>query len=146
MRLYHDIVILGVVLSLIYYECTGLSPAGLVVPGYIALCLQTPARIGYTLAVVLATWGLSRLLGNVTILYGRRRFAVMILLSFAINWAILKTGLLVHNPGLIGALVPGIIAQEFENQGVAKSLVSLSIVTGILALIMLWLGIPVFPV
>lgn len=41
MRLYHDIVILGVVLSLIYYECTGLSPAGLVVPGYIALCLQT---------------------------------------------------------------------------------------------------------
>ena len=144
--MYHDIVILGVIVSLLYYECTGLSPAGLVVPGYIVLCLQTPSRILYTLVIVLLTWGLARLLGRVTILYGRRRFAVMILLSFAVNWLVVQTGLLAHNPGLIGALVPGIMAQEFEKQGVAKSVLSLAVVCGILALAMLWLGLPVLPV
>lgn len=144
--MYHDIVILGVILSLVYYEFTGISPAGLVVPGYIVLCLQTPLRILYTLFIVLVTWGLASLLSNVTILYGRRRFAVMILISFAVNWLVVQTGILVHNPGLIGALVPGIIAQEFEKQGVAKSLISLAIVTGLLALVMLWQGVPVFAV
>lgn len=144
--MYHDIVVLGVIVSLIYYECTGLSPAGLVVPGYIVLCLHTPARIIYTLAIVFITWGLARLLACVTILYGRRRFAVMISLSFVLNWLILKSGFWIHNPGLIGALVPGIMAQEFEKQGVLKSLVSLSVVTGILAIALLWMGVPVLPV
>lgn len=143
--MYHEIVILGVIVSLLYYECTGLSPAGVVVPGYLVLCLQTPARIVYTLAIVLATWGLARLVGMVTILYGRRRFAVMVLLSFTVNWLVLQTGLLAHNPGVIGVLVPGIMAQEIEKQGVVKTTLSLAVVGGILALFMLWQGLPVLP-
>lgn len=143
--MYHDIVLLGVVLSILFYELTGLSPAGLVVAGYLALCLQTPERIGYTLAVVLLTWGTVRLLSRWMILYGRRRFAVMILLSFAVDWLLSGSGVFGHTPGLIGCLVPGIIANEFERQGFFSSLLSLGVVTGLLALIMLWLGLPVLP-
>ena len=43
--MYHEIVVAGVAISLIFAELTGLSPAGLIVPGYIALSMQTPRRV-----------------------------------------------------------------------------------------------------
>ena len=138
--MYYEIVLAGVAISLLFVELTGLSPAGLIVPGYLALCLQTPWRIVYTLAVAVAAWGIAKLLGNVMILYGRRRFAVMVLLSFAIDLAVTSLGLLAYDPGMIGVLVPGIMAQELERQGFLKSLVPLAAVVGILALIMMWQG------
>ena len=47
---------------------------------------------------------------------------------------------------MIGVLVPGIIANELEKQGVLKSLLSLAVVVGILILLMMWQGMRVFPV
>jgi poly-gamma-glutamate biosynthesis protein PgsC/CapC len=144
--MYHEIVLAGVALSLIFSELTGLSPAGLVVPGYIALSLQTPQRVVYTLALAFAAWGIAKILARFMILYGRRRFAVLILLAFTVDLAVTSLGLLSYDPGVIGVLVPGIIAQEMEKQGVLKSLLSLSVVVGILVLVMLWQGMRVFPV
>ena len=143
--MYHNIVLLGVVISILFYEFTGYSPAGLVVSGYIVLCLQTPNRIAYTLLVVFITWAIAKLLSNWIILYGRRRFAVMILLSFAVNMVLEASSIFGASPGLIGCLVPGIIAQEFERQGIIPSLLSLGIVSGLLALIMFAFGLPVLP-
>ena len=108
--MYHEIVVAGVAISLIFAELTGLSPAGLIVPGYIALSMQTPHRVVYTLAVAVAAWGCARLLSRWMILYGRRRFAVLVLLAFAIDTAVSSPGLLPYDPGLIGVLVPGIMA------------------------------------
>lgn len=144
--MYHEIVLAGVAVSLIFSELTGLSPGGLIVPGYIALSLQTPQRVVYTIAVALAARGIAHLLSEWMILYGRRRFAVLILLSFAVNWAVNASGLLPYDPGMIGVLVPGILAQDMEKQGVLKSLLSMSVVVGILALLMMWRGMRVFPV
>ena len=143
--MYHEIVVAGVAISLIFAELTGLSPAGLIVPGYIALSMQTPHRVVYTLAVAVAAWGCARLLSRWMILYGRRRFAVLVLLAFAIDTAVSSLGLLPYDPGLIGVLVPGIMAQEMEKQGLAKSLLSLAVVVGILVLIMMWQGMRVLP-
>lgn len=144
--MYHEVVLVGVAVSLLFSELTGLSPAGLVVPGYIALALQTPRRVIYTLLVAMLAWGAARLLNRWMILYGRRRFAVLILLSCLINEVIVGVGLLPYDPGMIGVLVPGIIANEVEKQGVLKSLLSLAAVVGILVLLMMWQGIRVFPV
>lgn len=143
--MYHEIVVVGVAISLIFAELTGLSPAGLIVPGYIALSMQTPRRVVYTLAVAVAAWGCARLLSRWMILYGRRRFAVLVLLAFAIDTAVSSLGLLPYDPGLIGVLVPGIMAQEMEKQGLVKSLLSLAVVVGILVLIMMWQGMRVLP-
>lgn len=143
--MYHEIIVAGVAISLIFAELTGLSPAGLIVPGYIALSLQTPRRVVYTLAVAVAAWGCARLLSRWMILYGRRRFAVLVLLAFAIDAAVSAFGVLPYDPGLIGVLVPGIMAQEMEKQGLVKSLLSLAVVVGILVLIMMWQGMRVFP-
>lgn len=144
--MYHEVVLVGVAVSLLFSELTGLSPAGLVVPGYIALSLQTPGRVLYTLLIALLAWGAARFLERWMILYGRRRFAVLILLSFLINEVITGVGALAYDPGMIGVLVPGIIANEVEKQGVLKSLLSLAVVVGILVLLMMWQGMRVFPV
>ena len=143
--MYHEVVLAGVAVSLLFSEFTGLSPAGLVVPGYIALSLQTPVRVVYTLLIALIAWGVARVLSRWMILYGRRRFAVLILLSFLINALIVRSGLLPYDPGMIGVLVPGIIANEVEKQGVVKSMLSLCGVVGILVLLMMWQGMRVFP-
>lgn len=144
--MYHEIVLAGVAVSLLFSELTGLSPAGLVVPGYIALSLQTPRRVVYTLLIALLAWAVTKLLSRWMILYGRRRFAVLILLSFLLNELIIGAGFLPYNPGMIGVLVPGIIANEVEKQGVLKSFLSLSIVVAILVLLMMWKGMVVFPI
>ena len=143
--MYHEVVLAGVAVSLLFSEFTGLSPAGLVVPGYIALSLQTPVRVVYTLLIALIAWGVARVLSRWMILYGRRRFAVLILLSFLINALIVRSGLLPYDPGMIGVLVPGIIANEVEKQGALKSLLSLAVVVGVLVLLMMWQGMKVFP-
>ncbi|MBQ2995692.1 MAG: poly-gamma-glutamate biosynthesis protein PgsC [Oscillibacter sp.] len=143
--MYHEVVLAGVAISLLFSELTGLSPAGLVVPGYIALALQTPRRVAYTLLIALLAWGVAKVLSRWMILYGRRRFAVLILLSFLLNEGIIASGLLPYDPGMIGVLVPGIMANEVEKQGLAKSLLSLGVVVGILVLLMMWKGMRVFP-
>ena len=144
--MYNEVVLIGVAVSLLFAEFTGMSPAGLVVPGYIALSLQSPIRVGYTLVVALLAWGSGKLLNRWMILYGRRRFAVLILLTYVLNAIIVGIGILPFDPGMIGAVIPGIIANEFEKQGITKSLLSLAVVVGILVLIMMWQGMRVFPV
>lgn len=134
------ILVLGILLSILFYEVTRLSPGGIIVPGYFALCLTSPLRIGYTLLVVLLTWGVLQLLSNVFILYGKRRFALSIVVSFLLNGAIVALGILPFSVGVIGLIVPGILVREMEKQGILKTWLSLAAVTGMLALVMLWMG------
>ena len=134
------ILILGILLSILFFEATRLSPGGIIVPGYFALCLTSPLRIGYTLLIVLLTWGVLQLLSNLFILYGKRRFALSIVLSFLLNAAVTALGILPFSIGIIGLIVPGILVREMEKQGIVKTWLSLGTVTGMLGLVMLWMG------
>lgn len=136
-----EILVVGILLSILFYEATRLSPGGVIVPGYFALCLGTPLRIGYTLAIVLLTWGLLKLLSNFFILYGRRRFALAIVLSYLINLGVCALGILPFDIGIIGLIVPGILVRETERQGVVKTFLALAAVTGVLGLLMLYKGL-----
>ena len=108
--MYDNAVLLGVVMSALFYELTGLSPGGLIVPGYLAMTLHSPIRIVYTLCVALLAMAAVRALSRVTILFGRRRFMLLILLSYLIHWIILQVNILPFNVSLIGCIIPGIIA------------------------------------
>ena len=91
---------------------------------------------------MLLTWGAFKLLSRYMLLFGRRQFAVMILVSFALGQML---GLLLpYDPGIIGYLVPGIMANQFVRQGPVKTLLALTVVVGFLALFMFLAGIPVF--
>ena len=72
--MYNQVIILSVIISLIYTELTGYS-AGLIISGYLALNLQNPARLVFTLLSAGLAVAVCRLLACVVILYGRRRFS-----------------------------------------------------------------------
>lgn len=140
--MYHNVILLGVLVSMLFTELTGLS-AGLIVPGYLALCLHSPGRIVYTLALAAAAALLCRALSEAVILYGRRRFVMLLLLTFLLDLLAGICGLADGGLRVIGVLVPGILAREFDRQGFAGTLLSLAVTTGILTLVLLMIGYPV---
>lgn len=78
--------ILGVLLSLIFAEKTGIVPAGLVVTGYLALVFNQPVFILVVLSVSLLTYVIVRFgLSKFMILYGRRKFAAMLITGIALK-------------------------------------------------------------
>ena len=115
---------LGVIVSLIFTELLGASAGGIVVPGYLALYLDRPVQILTTLLVALATWLLIRIISSFTILYGKRRMALSILLGFILGWVVtgMKLNVLSFNVESVGYIIPGLIANWLERQGVLKTM------------------------
>jgi len=132
---------IGIVVSFAFYEIVGLSPGGIVVPGYIALFLDQPIRILVTLLVALLTYFSVKMLSNYIILYGRRRFLAMILIGFLLKWLIEEIVITMPISGIelrsIGYIIPGLIANEMGRQGIFPTLYSLAIVSIIVHLILL---------
>jgi poly-gamma-glutamate biosynthesis protein PgsC/CapC len=140
---------LGIAVSLLVSEVVGISAAGLVVPGYLALHLDQPGRLAATFAVALATWALVRFgLSRLVVLYGRRRLAVAVLAGFLLN--VLAERLLLSLPAqpvdarVIGHIVPGLIASEAVSQGVvptfAVTLLVAVVVRLLLVLLLPWMA------
>ncbi|MGE5676793.1 MAG: poly-gamma-glutamate biosynthesis protein PgsC [Pseudomonadota bacterium] len=129
MFLADEIVVLGIVASIIFYELTEISPGGIIVPGYIALFLDNPKRILMTVTVSITAYFAVKLLSNFTILYGKRKFALFIIMSFIIRYLLGSFGeaaeLAISASLVIGYLVPGIIAQEIDRQGMVKTVSSM---------------------
>ena len=132
---------IGIVVSFAFYEIVGLSPGGIVVPGYIALFLDQPVRILVTLIVALITYFALSKLSNYIILYGRRRFLAMVLTGFLLKWLIEEIIIKLPITGIelrsIGYIIPGLIANEMKRQGIFPTLYSLAIVSIIVHLILL---------
>ncbi len=132
--------IVGVVVSLLLTELVGLSPGGIVVPGYVALLLDRPAALAGFLLIALASYGIVLALGTRLMLYGTRRFAVAVLsgltLSAGLQWAssVLFTPIYIEWAGL-GFVVPGLLAHQFDRQGVLPTLAMLAIAAPLVRLI-----------
>ena len=118
---------LGVILSLVFAELLGASAGGIVVPGYIAMYLHQPSHIIGTLLVAFATWGVIRVIGTFTLLFGKRRMVLSILIGFILGYAtrniiFVNATLLDLQMQSIGYIVPGLIANWFERQGFVKTI------------------------
>ena len=142
--MYGQVIVTGIIVSLIFSYFTQLSPAGLIVPGYIVLNLGSPIKILLTFVVVAVTLLIYNVISRFTILYGQRRFAVMVIISICISWLITLLPLQVANISVIGYLIPGIIAKECDRQGILKTVISLAIASGITAGICLIFGVSIF--
>lgn len=131
-----NILTLGVIISIVFYEITEISPGGLIVPAYFALYLDDPLKLSVTAGISLLTLLLLKLLSRYTILYGRRRFAVCIIVSFIIKMILQYANLhVLHvhqlyflNVHSIGIIIPGILAQEFDRNGIPQTSAALIIV------------------
>jgi gamma-polyglutamate biosynthesis protein CapC len=133
---------LGVILSMIFQEVVGVSAGGIVVPGYIALQLHDPFRLLGTFLVSFLTFGIIRLLSKVMFIYGRRRLVLSILLGFILGYASRQAVLYdvfdVHlQMQAVGFIIPGLIANWMDKQGVIKTLLALLLVASCVRLLMM---------
>lgn len=126
-----DILVIGIVISLCVSEIAGISPGGIIVPGYIALFFRTPLRIAATFAAAFAAYAVYRLVSRRFILFGKRRFVAMILLgtlaAFALQRLVPLVPLAAPDLRAIGWVIPGLLANSFERQKpVATSVLALA--------------------
>jgi poly-gamma-glutamate biosynthesis protein PgsC/CapC len=134
-----NLVILGVLLAIIFYELTDISPGGIIVPGLLAMYYMNPIRILYTVGIALITYLIVKLISRYLIIFGKRRFVLMIIIGLVLN-LILDLCLGAFNLSslglsLIGYTISGIIANETYKQGVVRTIPSLALVTGVTILI-----------
>lgn len=127
----------GVILSLFYTERTGAIPAGLVVPGYMAMMVTTPVSIVATFMISFLTYlVVMKVIAKFTILYGRRKFTAMIttgiimvaIFNFTFPQYIPET---VSGLVAIGIIVPGLIANTIQKQGVLPTIGSTLLLSGL---------------
>jgi gamma-polyglutamate biosynthesis protein CapC len=129
----YELTFLGLLLSLLYVSVTGFYPGGIIVPGYLVLFIDQPARIAGSLIVAILTLLCFKLASQYLILFGRRRFVFMVLVGGI--WTLLWLRMLpILFPlslefRVIGWVIPGLIANNFERQGVIVTTASLATVT-----------------
>jgi len=134
---------LGLVISLIFSETLGLAAGGMVVPGYLALMIHQPLRIAGTILVSLLTYGALKLLSRYTLIYGRRRIVMAVLIGFVFG-ALSRDLLLfkMHEVPVdlrtIGFVIPGLAANWMERQGIVPTL-CVMITTAVLVRLLLML-------
>ncbi len=121
---------IGLVVSLLFTELFGLAAGGMVVPGYLALYLSRPFDVALTVGAGVLTWGIVATLESFLIVYGRRRTVLMILVGYLLGTGLraLTAGTTAPNGdplGLVGFIIPGLIALWVARQGVVETLASL---------------------
>jgi gamma-polyglutamate biosynthesis protein CapC len=133
---------LGVILSMIFQEIVGVSAGGIVVPGYIALQMHDPMRLLGTFLVSFGTYGIVRILSKFMFIYGRRRLVLSILLGFILGYFSRQAAFYdMFGVNLqmqaVGFIIPGLIANWMDKQGVMKTLLCLLLVSSCVRLLMM---------
>jgi len=129
----YEISFLGLLVSLLFTGITGLYPGGIIVPSYLVLFVEQPARIAGTLFAAFLTLLCFKLASRFLIIFGRRRFVFMVLAGGIWTFLWLQIFPSVFPASLefrvIGWVIPGLIANNFERQGVIVTTASLVTVT-----------------
>lgn len=136
---------IGILVALVYAEITGLYPGGIIVPAFIALSLDQPLRPLLTLLAAGLSLLVYRAVSRYFILFGRRRFVLMLFLGafWAQLWLFLAPSLTPAPPELrvVGLIIPGLLANNLERQKFLPTLASLVTVAVIIYFLAGILGI-----
>ncbi|MDG4803412.1 poly-gamma-glutamate biosynthesis protein PgsC/CapC [Micromonospora sp. WMMD980] len=138
---------MGLVLALACYLTTNLSPGGMITPGWLALTLVEEYRQALVILVMTGlTWALTRAMQRVVILYGKRLFAAIVLLSVLLQTTLFlviqQDFPLLFSHQTLGFVAPGLIAYQLVRQPPVATMLAtgavsvgsyLIIVSGVLA-------------
>ena len=124
---------LGLAVSLLFSELYGLAAGGMVVPGYIALHLARPLDVAVTILAGIATYGIVHALSQTTIIYGKRRTVIMIVVGYVIGMSlgtlslpmatsIQGTAVAPAEVSVIGFIIPGLIGIWIDRQGMVETI------------------------
>jgi poly-gamma-glutamate biosynthesis protein PgsC/CapC len=106
--------------------------------------MNNPPLLAGTLVVSFLTYATVKAASRFTILYGRRRFILMILAGFAWQWAfrlVLIDGFAFAADDSLGFIIPGLIANEMERQGIWPTLLVMLTISIMVRLTLIALGL-----
>ena len=124
-----ETLLIGLILAVIYVEILDVYPGGIIVPGYIALYLTKPFTVVITILCALLSLVTYRILKRYFILFGKRRFVLLVLLG--VLWSQILSLFLPRiippqaGAAVIGWLIPGLLANNLERQKFWLTLASL---------------------
>ena len=134
---------LSLVASLLSFELIGLSPGGLVVPGYLALVASRPQGLAVIAAAALITLVLVKAISEYVVLFSRRRFVCMVLVGLLCmrGLELLGAGMPSLMPEAVGLgyIVPGLLANDMEKQGILPTLLATTLATAVIRLALILL-------
>jgi poly-gamma-glutamate biosynthesis protein PgsC/CapC len=133
-----EVAIVGLLVSLAFIALTGFYPGGIIVPSYLVLFFGQPGRLVGTFVAALLALIVYRLASRRLILFGQRRLVFLLLagalfstLGVYVAPALLPAAVEYR---VIGWIIPGLIANHCERQGVLLTGASLLTVTTLLYL------------
>ena len=132
---------IGVTLSLLLVEATGLSAGGIITPAYVAIILDDPRELARLALLSAATLLVVEVLARFLFLYGTRRFSVTVLVGMTLGSValLLPYGAPARGPELaaFGFIVPGLIAHQIARQGLWPTLIAIGITAPAVRLLIL---------
>ena len=133
---------IGMVLSLLATETLGVTAGGIIVPGYIAMHLDSPSRLIITFGISIITFLIIKLLSNFILIYGKRRLVLAMLLGFLLGYLFqpetnLFSDLKKMDFVVIGNIIPGLIANWMDRQGVLRTISTVLITASVTKLLIM---------
>ena len=127
---------IGMVLSLFLSETLGVTAGGIIVPGYIAMNLESPQRLIITFGISILTFLIIKLLSKFIMVYGNRRLVLALLIGFLLGYLSRSENMITAGLGttdfiVIGNIIPGLIANWMDRQGVLRTISTVLITAGI---------------
>ncbi len=133
--------VLGIVAALLVDELTGYSPGGIIVPAFLVLTLHVPTQFLLTVGVAIVAFWVGLLAQSWMLLYGRRRFAFLILtgliLKMALDSWLPLVGVFPFGLAIVGYVIPGVLADNIIRQGIWPTLASMLLATALARLLTL---------
>ena len=140
---------IGMVISLLVTETLGVTAGGIIVPGYIAMHmnLENSSMIVATFGISIITFLIIKFLSHFILIYGKRRLVLALLLGFLLGYFTRSDNNLFSdliNGGdlvVIGNIIPGLIANWMDRQGVLRTACTVLITAGITKLCIMVLSL-----
>lgn len=134
--------VVGVVVSIVFYERMQLTTGGAIVPAYLTLFLPSPLYVLTTVGLGYATYLLvNKVIGKRVILYGRRKFEVEVLVGLGligvatlVALALGRIDPVLYGLSGVGMLIPGVLAHDMFRQKPRQTVVAVVATTAILSL------------
>jgi poly-gamma-glutamate biosynthesis protein PgsC/CapC len=128
-----ETIFIGLALALLFKEAMGIYPGGIIVPAFLALTLDHPARALVTVGVACLSVAIYKLLARYFILFGSRRFVIILFIGGILSQLCVLMGpKLAASPAefqVLGFIIPGLLANNLERQNFLLTLASLITVT-----------------
>ena len=107
--------------------------------------IEQPLLLAGTLTTSLLTCFSVKAASRYIILYGRRRFILMVLTGFAWQWlfkaVVIQPFVLTMETDILGFIIPGLIANEMERQHILPTLLTLLVISVMVRLTLIGLGV-----